>query len=158
MLWDADVVELGRAECLRLLAGECVGRVVFTEGALPAAWPVDYVLDGEEAVFRTGRTGQLATATPGRVVAFEADSVDRVARSGWSVLGVGEAYEICDRARLVELAERGSEPWTDQADMTVSVPLQLLAGRRLSRDGSADGELPAPGDLGAARRTAIATP
>jgi len=44
----AELVELDRGECLRLLGKSTVGRVVFTEGALPAAHPVTYLLDDED--------------------------------------------------------------------------------------------------------------
>lgn len=131
---SGELVEVPRAECLRLLSGECVGRVVFTDAALPAALPVNYVLDGEEVVFQTGRGGQLASLVPGKVVAFEVDSIDVATRTGWSVLGVGEAYEVCDPARLAELADRWPEPWAPaRKALAVSVPLQLLSGRRVSR-------------------------
>ena len=142
MLSSAEMVEVERAECLRLLSGECVGRVVFTEAALPAALPVNYVVDGEEVVFRTRRGGRLATAVPGKVVGFEIDSVDVVTRTGWSVLGVGEAYEVNDPARHVRLAHRWPQPWApNRTDVVVSIPVQLLSGRRICGGDRADGRL-----------------
>jgi nitroimidazol reductase NimA-like FMN-containing flavoprotein (pyridoxamine 5'-phosphate oxidase superfamily) len=126
-----ELVEMTRGECLRLLASERVGRVVFTEGALPAAWPVAYVLDGEEVVFRAARTGRLATATVGRVVAFEVDRVAPDTRTGWSVLGIGAAYEIVDPARVRDLVRRGLPPWSRRSDIAVGIPLPLLSGRRI---------------------------
>jgi nitroimidazol reductase NimA-like FMN-containing flavoprotein (pyridoxamine 5'-phosphate oxidase superfamily) len=132
LLPSLELVEVSRAECLQLLADERMGRVVFTEGALPAAWPVGYVLDGEEVVFRTPRTGRLAAATPGRVVAFEVDRVDPDTHTGWSVLGVGAAYEIVDPHRLQELTHRGPAPWSRRSDLAVAIPLHLLSGRRIS--------------------------
>ena len=119
-----------------------VGRVVFSDAALPAALPVNYVLDGEEVVFRTRWGGRLATMVPGKVVAFEVDDIDVATRTGWSVLGVGEAYEVCDPERLVELADQLPEPWArGRRDVVVCVPLQLLSGRRISRDAATDGGL-----------------
>jgi nitroimidazol reductase NimA-like FMN-containing flavoprotein (pyridoxamine 5'-phosphate oxidase superfamily) len=122
---------LGREECLQLLGRGVVGRVVFTEAALPAAHPVTYVLDGEEAIFRTEDGGKLAAATLHRVVAFEADEIDVATRTGWSVLGVGEAYEVTDPRRLAELTRRMPSSWVPNAGHTVAVPLQRLTGRRL---------------------------
>ena len=124
-------VALRRAECLRLLAGGAVGRVVHTRDALPAAQPVAYLLDGEEVVFRTGPTTALA-GTAGQVVGFEVDAFDAATRAGWSVLGVGVAYAVVDPLRLARLADRLPEPWVDErATHTVAVPLSRLTGRRL---------------------------
>ena len=131
---DAEFIELDRAECLRLLGEAAIGRVVFTESALPAAQPVNYLLDDEEVVFRTANGSKLAAATRHHVVAFETDHVDERTRTGWSVLGVGEAYEVLDPVRLAELAERLPPPWVPQHDQhTISIPLQRLTGRRLGR-------------------------
>ena len=127
-------VRLDRAECLRLLATSRIGRVVFTAAALPAAQPVAYLLDDEEVVLRAAVGSTLAAATRHHVVAFETDHVDERTRTGWSVLGVGEAYEVLDPVRLAELAERLPPPWVPQHDQhTISIPLQRLTGRRLGR-------------------------
>jgi para-nitrobenzyl esterase len=128
-----ELRELHRADCLRLLVRGSIGRVVFTEGALPAAHPVTYLLDGEEIVFRTADGGKLAAATLRRVVAFQVDEIDVEATSGWSVLGVGEAYEVTDPRRLADLAERMPAPRVRNRDgRIVAIPLQRLTGRRLS--------------------------
>jgi hypothetical protein len=127
-----DLVELDEAECLRLLAGGMIGRVVFTDSALPAAQPVTYLLDGEEVLFRTGGGGKLAAAARGAVVAFQVDEIDPSTRTGWTVLGVGEAYEVLVPRRLAELAERMPAPWAPgRTAHTIAVPLQKLTGRRL---------------------------
>ena len=104
-LATSELHELERAECLHLLARGAVGRVAFTDGALPAVQPVAYHLDDEEVVFRTKNGSKLAAATRHAVVGFEVDDFDLEARTGWSVLGVGEAYEIVDPARLAALAD-----------------------------------------------------
>ena len=70
------------------------------------------------------------------VVGFQADEIDVERRSGWSVLGVGEAYEILDPARLSELADRLPTPWApDRTGHCISIPLQRLTGRWLSPAG-----------------------
>jgi nitroimidazol reductase NimA-like FMN-containing flavoprotein (pyridoxamine 5'-phosphate oxidase superfamily) len=127
-----ELAEVHREECLRLLAGGVVGRLVFTDAALPAAHPVTYLLDGEEIVFRTAGGGKLAAATLHRVVAFQVDEINLEARTGWSVLGVGEAYEVTDPRRLTDLVTRMPSPWAPSRDgHTIAVPLQRLTGRRL---------------------------
>jgi hypothetical protein len=59
---------------------------------------------------RTTRSGRLATMVPGKVAAFEVDDIDVVTRTGRSVLGVAEAYEVCDPERLAELTDKASSP------------------------------------------------
>ena len=132
MAGTSELTELDREECLRLLAGGIVGRVVFTEAALPAAHPVTYLLDGDEVVFRTAGGGKLAAATLHRIVAFQTDEIDSTGRTGWSVLGIGEAYEVTDPRRLAVLADRLPESWAaSQGGHTVAIPLQRLTGRVL---------------------------
>ena len=132
MAGTSELTELDREECLRLLAGAIVGRVVFTEAALPAAHPVTYLLDGDEVVFCTAGGGKLAAATLHRIVAFQTDEIDSTGRTGWSVLGIGEAYEVTDPRRLADLADRLPGPWAaSQGGHTVAIPLQRLTGRVL---------------------------
>lgn len=132
MVGTAELTQLPRADCLRLLAAGVVGRVVFNDMAVPAAHPVVYLLDGEEIVFRTWGGGKLIAATVHQVVAFQVDEIDRQARTGWSVLGVGQAYEVTDRRRLSGLATRMPSPWLPDRDRhVIAIPLQRLTGRRL---------------------------
>ena len=134
-----ELVELTRSECLKLLAGGIIGRVVFTDHALPTVQPVNYLLDGEEVIFRTANGSKLAAAIRNAVVAFQLDEFDATTRSGWSVLGVGEAYEVVDPPRLAELADLQPDPWVRERDAhTLSIPLAILTGRRITTDGSQD--------------------
>lgn len=107
--------------------------MVFTDAALPAAQPVNYRLDDGEILFRTGTGSKLAAATRHAVVAFEVDEIDVDTRTGWSVLGVGEAYEVLDPTRLADLAERMPPPWAPgRTAHTIAIPLRRLTGRRLA--------------------------
>lgn len=128
----ADLVEIDRAECLRLLATADLGRVIYTEGAMPAAHPVTYVLDGEEIVFRSAGGPTLVAATRGAVVAFQVDQIDAQDHTGWSVLGIGQAYEVTDRSRQSALVRLLHSPWPPtRGGHTISMPLARLTGRRL---------------------------
>jgi hypothetical protein len=128
----AELVELDRDACLRLLADRQIGRLVFTEGALPAAQPVTYLLDGEEIIFRTADDSKRAAATRNAVVAFQVDQIDPTIGSGWSVLGVGQAYEVTDPDRLATLPDRAPAPQVPgPPPHTIAIPLQRLTGRQL---------------------------
>jgi uncharacterized protein len=100
-----DLRVLSRAQSLELLATGSVGRVVLSAHALPVAVPVNYVLDGDAVVFRSGPGLTLSAAGSGTVVAFQVDHFSPELRMGWSVLGTGIAHLLVDPAE-VEWAER----------------------------------------------------
>ena len=132
----AELTELDRDTCLSLLGPGGIGRVVFTDMALPAAQPVNYLLDGEEIIFRTANGSKLAAATRNAVVAFQTDHFEWDTHTGWSILGVGQAYEITEPRRLAELANRLPHPWApERTAHTITIPLQRLTGRLLSQTG-----------------------
>ena len=72
---DHGLQILDLEECMRLLGTASIGRVGLHWDALPTVLPVNFVLDGDRVVFRTGRGAKLAAAAAGNVVAFEVDSV-----------------------------------------------------------------------------------
>ena len=141
MTETVEFVELDAPACLRLLAGCGIGRVVFTDNALPAAQPVNYLLHDGEVVFRTRNGTKLAAATRHTVVGFEVDEIDPGTRTGWSVLGIGQAYEVQDRSRLAALAALLPDPWAPGHDAhTIAVPLTRLTGRCIRAVTAAHGE------------------
>ena len=84
-------------ECYRLLGSVRVGRVVMTRHALPVVLPVTFALDGHHIVIATAAGSALVTASEqGTVVAFEADDLDPMTLSGWSVLVTGTVRAITD--------------------------------------------------------------
>lgn len=86
---------LTRSAALALLRSVRVGRVVYTELALPAITPVYFVMDGETVVVRTRPTTRLARCVDGSVVAFQADAIDEKGGGGWSVIVTGVAELLC---------------------------------------------------------------
>src|SRR5688572_32374595 len=84
-----------RKECLLLLAGQKVGRLGFVIDGQPMVLPVNYGIQGDVVVFRTGEGTKLDAARLGKV-AFEIDEVDVESRTGWSVVVQGVAEEITD--------------------------------------------------------------
>src|SRR3954470_19306223 len=98
-------VVLDRVECDRLLAAGSVGRIAFTDSALPQIIPVNYVMDGHSIVFRTAATGRLAACCRDAVVAFEVDDVDGDVRTGSSVLVVGDATAVTEESEIVRLRQ-----------------------------------------------------
>lgn len=103
---------LTRAECLELLSRSSLGRVAFTERALPAIRPVNYALVGHQLVLRTQADG-LGRRLDGQVVAFEVDEIDPDHGTGWSVVVTGTARLLRSPGELMRQA---------------TVPLMTLAG------------------------------
>ena len=91
----AELEEIGRGECISLLATASVGRVGLLVDGRPEVLPVNYALDGDSVLFRTAEGTALTYATMA-VVAFEVDRIDETDRSGWSVLVQGVAHAIGD--------------------------------------------------------------
>ena len=127
-----SVVALDRADCLRLLAGAQVGRVVHTDRALPACTPVNFRLLGESVVFRTAASSRLAAATTDAVVAFEVDEFDVGTRTGWTVLVTGVATVVRDVSTLVRLDQLGLVSWAGaDRQQWFRVAVADVSGRRV---------------------------
>ncbi|WP_344631828.1 pyridoxamine 5'-phosphate oxidase family protein [Streptomyces glaucosporus] len=127
--------ELGRQECLRLLPRVPLGRVVYTENALPAVLPVNFFLDHDHAVvLRTSAASRMARAVDGSVVAFEADSFDEAARTGWSVVVTGRAALVADPGEAGRLGAAGPPSWVPVEDgVFLRIEPELVTGRVLER-------------------------
>jgi nitroimidazol reductase NimA-like FMN-containing flavoprotein (pyridoxamine 5'-phosphate oxidase superfamily) len=125
--------ELGRQECLRRLATVPVGRIVYTRQALPAVLPVNFSVDGDGAVvLRTSAASELVRAVDGAVVAFEADDVDAVRHSGWSVVVTGAATVVTDPAEIERLSRTGPASWAPSPqEVFVRIEPELVTGREL---------------------------
>ena len=123
---------LGEDACYALLRTAEIGRVVATHSALPLVVPVNFALDGHAVVFRTTSDGTLAAATSGTVVAFEVDDIDRMTRSGWSVVVTGVATAVTDVSDLVRMEQLGIAPWTSgPRNHFVRITPGLVTGRLL---------------------------
>jgi nitroimidazol reductase NimA-like FMN-containing flavoprotein (pyridoxamine 5'-phosphate oxidase superfamily) len=134
MQQDASGLQvLSRQECLELLPLAAIGRIVFTDRALPAVQPVNFCLDGDRIVIRTAVGSKLAAATRNAVVAFEADDFDAAMRTGWSVTAVGRARAAQDPAELSHLSTLPLTPWApgDRGHYIV-VPIEQVSGRRIT--------------------------
>ncbi|WP_433203047.1 pyridoxamine 5'-phosphate oxidase family protein [Dactylosporangium sp. CS-047395] len=129
---------LGRRRCLELLGSVPVGRVVFTDRALPAIRPVNHLLDGETIVIRSSLGGGLASAATAHgslVVAYEADEIDAVTHSGWSVVVTGTARLVMDEERLLRYEGR-LQPWVDEPmNCVIAIDCDLVNGFQLASTG-----------------------
>ncbi len=128
----AALRQLTRGDCLRLLVTAPVGRIIYTRQAMPAVELVNFALEGGDIIVRTDRSGKLAAATRGAIVAFEADVVDLEHRSGWSVTAIGPARAVTDAADIARLQRIGLDSWAPGVrEHFIRVSPQLLNGRWL---------------------------
>jgi len=119
---------LGEEQCLELLAAEQIGRLGVSVGALPAIFPVNYLMIGGDIFFRTGDGLKRRAAIEGNVVGFEVDHIDPTTGTGWSVLAVGVAKEITDGGTEA-LAVRS---WAGgERDHLMRIHPELISGRRI---------------------------
>ena len=95
-----EFTRLDRGECLRLLAGVPVGRLIFTINALPVVRPMNFALADELIVLRTATGTTVARKADDMIVAFEADELDAATLSGWSVTVTGRAALVTDPATI----------------------------------------------------------
>jgi uncharacterized protein len=126
---------LSPEECLRLLRTQEVGRLAVAVGGFPAIFPVNYVVDDDGVLFRTGAGTKLEAVTRGGSVVFEVDHLDTAARSGWSVILNGRAHEITkyDNAAVRQRAGRlALYPWSQHdKPHLVRISDATVTGRRV---------------------------
>ncbi|MET9400247.1 pyridoxamine 5'-phosphate oxidase family protein [Kitasatospora sp. NPDC002965] len=134
---DDQLEALTEAACLRLLSTVPVGRVVYTEHALPAVLPVSFdVTPDGRLLLAVRRDSATARCLDGTVVAFQADRLDPVTRTGWSVLVHGRADLVREPEQVRRALRSGLRPWVGDSDpLFVSLVPELVSGRRLLRSG-----------------------
>jgi hypothetical protein len=123
---------LSEGDALALLATVPVGRLVYSDRALPFVTPVNFILDGADVVIRAGRRSRLATHTPGNVVAFQADEISVVDRSGWSVVVTGRVQLIDDADEVARLDAWHLQTWRPAlSDRYLRLRPELISGQHL---------------------------
>ncbi|TNC23604.1 pyridoxamine 5'-phosphate oxidase family protein [Amycolatopsis alkalitolerans] len=127
----ARLTELGRDEALKLLGSVELGRIVFTEHALPAIRPVNHIVDDEDVIIRS-HTGAALTSSVDTVVAYEADDIDPRTHTGWSVIITGIARKVTDEAAIARY-ERALQPWVDRSmDQVLRIHAEFVTGFTLT--------------------------
>lgn len=124
---------LSEQECHALLAANHVGRVLVSLDAMPAAFPVNFCIVGQDIVFRTAPGTKLSAAVEHTVLGFEVDDIDFVHRSGWSVLAVGMSRVVTDEDEIAELDAVGLDSWWNLPFARyVRIEVQRISGRRIA--------------------------
>jgi uncharacterized protein len=130
-----DVEKLEPAECLDLLDSVSVGRVGVTIEALPAVFPVRFVMSEGAVIFRTVPGTKFDAATAESVVAFEADEEGTAPDpTRWSVLVRGIARPLTEPEELsaARALPLGSWAWEGKADRFVRIYPTVITGWRIA--------------------------
>ena len=140
---------LDRAACTRLLGTTGIGRLGFTEGALPAIHPVAFALRNGWVMIPERRGSPVVSAVRGAVVAFQVDSFDTAMRTGWSVTVVGPTRVVSDPWEVAALELRLPRRPDAPDRCYIAVQPGLVRGWRMSEvppgaapGSEADGEPP----------------
>lgn len=123
---------LDEAECLALLATAAIGRVAFTEGALPAIQPVSFRVADGQVLIPTRQGSTVAAASRGAVLAFEVDDVRVAERTGWNVTVVGASRLISEPRQVAALGRADGPASAGAGDRCyIAISVQLVRGRRV---------------------------
>lgn len=127
-----SVTPLSDRACWDRLAEQELGRLVTRVGDVMDIFPVNYTVDGESLVFRTGEGSKLTELTIHDEVLFEVD--EYTATDAWSVVVRGSAKRLTD-AGEVEAADRlPLRPWIPTLKYTyVRITPSALSGRDILR-------------------------
>jgi nitroimidazol reductase NimA-like FMN-containing flavoprotein (pyridoxamine 5'-phosphate oxidase superfamily) len=134
-LYDTEGLKiLTEQECRELLGTVPLGRIVFTDRALPAIQPVNFVLADGDVVILTAAGSKLAAATRNAVVAFEIDEFDHAVDTGWSVVVIGHARVIAEDGELRRMQALPLKPWNEGEPVHyIAITPELISGRRLPK-------------------------
>ncbi len=135
------LLELSHDECFALLATRRVGRLGVVAEHYPLILPVNYALDHDVILIRTGLGTKHANALHANVT-FEVDQIDEPGHGGWSVLVKGLAEEIT-AAHSEAIVERtkalAPTPWAPgEHDHWMRLIPHGVSGRRLMPGSLAD--------------------
>ncbi|MDT2007131.1 pyridoxamine 5'-phosphate oxidase family protein [Rhodococcus opacus] len=131
MMTTAPDPGLSLAECIRLLRSVSVGRMVFTENALPALRPVTFAALAGEVVIPADDV--WFERFDGQFLTFEADGFDLSTRIGWSVVAMGKATHLSFSDSVARFRNRKAVPWSIHPSAChLVIDMEQVTGRRVT--------------------------
>ncbi len=129
----SELEELTPDQCQAYIAAGGVGRFLYDDTRGPVAVPVNYQMDGNDVVFRTGSSTRAgAEGADHQRVSFDVDHLDDALGEGWSVLLSGTASVITEPGELAKASALGIEPWAGgDRDTYVRLVPDQVTGRRI---------------------------
>lgn len=131
MIPAAEVLDA--QECWRLLREASVGRLAVIVDDHPDVFPVNYKVDNESLVFRTGTGTKQQALDAGTPVALEADRVSAEFGVAWSVVVKGRAVRATSTDQAIDAVGRALFPWQGIGkDYLVRIEPESVTGRRFT--------------------------
>jgi hypothetical protein len=128
---QTPVEVLDAGTCWDLLRGVSVGHLAVLVDGYPEVFPVNYKVDHESVIFRTGEGTKLRAAGGPLAVALEADGHDDA--KAWSVLVKGKAVILEPSEELLRGAGLTLFPWqAGEKDHFVRIVPTSVSGRRFT--------------------------
>jgi nitroimidazol reductase NimA-like FMN-containing flavoprotein (pyridoxamine 5'-phosphate oxidase superfamily) len=124
----AALRDLTPDECWALAASQPVGRLAWSGAQGPTVIPVNFEVSGRAVHVRTTAYSALGRECEDSAVAFEIDSFDAGARTGWSVLMRGYArfdFHGGDGSDTPDVWAAGTRA------LRVTVEVDEVSGRRI---------------------------
>ena len=124
--------QLAERECFERLATQVVGRVAIVVDGRASVFPVNYVLDRGNVVFRTDEGTKLDAARAGATVTFEVDQSDPMYHTGWSVMATGPLEVVTDPDDLGRVSGLPVRGWGRTGNHWLRMPIASISGRRIT--------------------------
>jgi nitroimidazol reductase NimA-like FMN-containing flavoprotein (pyridoxamine 5'-phosphate oxidase superfamily) len=128
------MLDLGRSECLRLLAAGSFGRIAVNGSPGPVLRPVNYVFDepSQSVIFRTALGSKFHALLKSGRAEFEIDGTDPTGATGWSVIIAGVTEEVTNPRELRRLETIGADPWAPGfKGHWIRIRATAVSGRRI---------------------------
>lgn len=130
---SSAVEVLDASACWDLLREVSVGHLALLVDGHPEIFPVNYKVDHQSVVFRTGEGTKLQAAAGPTAVALEADGTDQEKRTAWSVQVKGHAVVLEPSPDLMRGVGLTLFPWqAGHKDHFVRIIPTAVSGRRFT--------------------------
>jgi nitroimidazol reductase NimA-like FMN-containing flavoprotein (pyridoxamine 5'-phosphate oxidase superfamily) len=129
---DDELRELGERECVERLATQVVGRIAVVVDGEARVFPVNYLFDHGDIVFRTDEGTKLDAARAGALATFEVDHSDPIYHTGWSVMATGHLEAVTDPHDLRVMEGLPVRAWGRAGQHWVRMPIVSISGRRVT--------------------------
>ena len=108
---DQDIEELSTSTCWSLLRDLPVGRIALPGDGDIEVFPVNFVVDGGTVVIRTAAGTKLSLIEANSRATFEADDVDVVSQTAWSVVLKGKVQVVHGHEAIIETFDMVLPTW-----------------------------------------------